>query len=112
MAIRRIILLLLLVMSTAMNECKAWQPKPYKAYLIDLQCQQDSVVPSSVMALRNHPKQKVDTKNFQCGPYWVTPPIPVVEQVWGYDEMNEPSTSFAGFVFETLTNGIISAFFN
>lgn len=67
MTIRKIILLLLLVMSTMNNECKAWQPKPYKIYLIDLQCQQDSVIPSSVMALQNRPKRKVDTKNFQCG---------------------------------------------
>ncbi len=111
MAIRKIILLLLLVMNTAMSECNIWHPQPYKIYLIDLQCQQDSVIPSSVMALRNHPKKKVDTKNFQCGPYWVAPPIPVVEQVWGCDYMNEPNTSFAGFIFETLTDGIISAFF-
>lgn len=109
---KRLILLFLLLMSIAMNECKAWKPQPYKIYLIDIQCQQDSVIPSSVMAFGTHPMKKVDTTPFRCGPYWVAPPLPVTEQIWGQYEWYDHDESLGGLILETITDGIIGAFFN
>lgn len=53
---------------------RAWEPQPWMKYIIQLELEKDTVPQPSIMTKGFRTSKKVDTRPFNCGPYFFYQP--------------------------------------
>lgn len=66
--------MLIILFTISVTPARAWEPQPWQKYIIQLEVEQDTVPQPSIMFRGLRQKKKVDTRPFQCGPYYFYQP--------------------------------------
>lgn len=77
---KKFALVLMLICTTTLY-AQNWKPTPWQAYLCQLKVEKDTICDArSIMLPKTYRIEKVDVKNFHCGPFYVPDPPPIFDQ--------------------------------